>query len=441
MNRLSRRPMVRCSLLTLLAVVLALAAPAYASTDSGRIETALDRYIADRDPAFGWELVGEPVNKGLYSVVTLKVTSQQWQGETWSHNVVMYVPLFLRDSGPVTILVNGGATPSKDLEALSAVAVATQTPLAILGSVPNQPLYGLKEDALIAYTFVKYIETGDETWPLLLPMTKSAVACMDALDSYFASQGKFKPEGYVIAGASKRGWTSWLSAAVDSRVIGIIPLVYDNLNLKAQLDNHLAAWGEYSPMIHDYTDLDIPSYLSTEAGMNLARIVDPYTYIDRMHMPKLIIIGSNDPYWPLGSVNIYFNELIGDNYLLIQPNAGHEAGDMNRLLVALIAFLQHVAGRLELPDLSWDFSIDEDKGIVRASFNASEDAVVQLWQASSDSTDFRQSEWELIGEPVKGKSVEFELPIPESGRRAVFADITVEALGSGVTYTTTPFIY
>lgn len=433
--------MVRCSLLTLLAVVLALAAPAYASTDSGRIETALDRYIADRDPAFGWELVGEPVNKGLYSVVTLKVTSQQWQGETWSHNVVMYVPLFLRDSGPVTILVNGGATPSKDLEALSAVAVATQTPLAILGSVPNQPLYGLKEDALIAYTFVKYIETGDETWPLLLPMTKSAVACMDALDSYFASQGKFKPEGYVIAGASKRGWTSWLSAAVDSRVIGIIPLVYDNLNLKAQLDNHLAAWGEYSPMIHDYTDLDIPSYLSTEAGMNLARIVDPYTYIDRMHMPKLIIIGSNDPYWPLGSVNIYFNELIGDNYLLIQPNAGHEAGDMNRLLVALIAFLQHVAGRLELPDLSWDFSIDEDKGIVRASFNASEDAVVQLWQASSDSTDFRQSEWELIGEPVKGKSVEFELPIPESGRRAVFADITVEALGSGVTYTTTPFIY
>ena len=103
------------------------------------------------------------------------------------------------------------------------------------------------KEALIAYTFAKYMETGDETWPLLLPMTKSAVACMDALDSYFASQGKFKPEGYVIVGASKRGWTSWLSAAVDPRVMGIIPLVYDNLNLQAQLDNHLASWGEYGP--------------------------------------------------------------------------------------------------------------------------------------------------------------------------------------------------
>ena len=82
---------------------------------------------------------------------------------------------------------------------------------------------------------------------------------------------------------------SWLSAAVDPRVMGIIPLVYDNLNLQAQLDNHLASWGEYSPMIHDYTDLDIPSYLSSEQGADLARIVDPYTYIDRMHMPKLIV--------------------------------------------------------------------------------------------------------------------------------------------------------
>ncbi|MGB4669655.1 MAG: PhoPQ-activated protein PqaA family protein, partial [Bacillota bacterium] len=256
MMMLSQRSRTSYVSVTLLAIVLALTVPATASVGNGDLETALDRYISAEDPAYSYVVVGEPVNKGLYSVVTLTLFSQRWQEFTWIHNVTMYVPLFCRESGPVTILVNGGATPSKDLQGLSAVAVATQTPLAILGRVPNQPLYGLKEDALIAYTFAKYMETGDETWPLLLPMTKSAVACMDALDSYFASQGKFKPEGYVIVGASKRGWTSWLSAAVDPRVMGIIPLVYDNLNLQAQLDNHLASWGEYSPMIHDYTDLD-----------------------------------------------------------------------------------------------------------------------------------------------------------------------------------------
>lgn len=427
--------------LTLLAIVLALTTTADTSANVAELETALDRYIAAHDTAYGYEVVGEPVTSGLYSVITLRLNSQQWQGHTWSHNVTIYRPLLSRKSGPVTIMVDGGAKPSKDLEALSAIATATQTPVVILGSIPNQPLYGLKEDALIAYTFRRFIETGDETWPLLLPMTKSVVACMDALDSYFASEGRFSPEGYVIAGASKRGWTSWLTAAVDPRVIGIIPLVYDNLNLAAQLQNHLSMWGEYSPMIHDYTDLSIPQYLSTPAGSQLAQVVDPYSYLDRMLMPKLVVIGSNDPYWPLGSVNLYFDELKGDNYLLIMPNTGHAAGDTTRLFAGVTAFLLHVSGRLELPDLSWSFSVDEEQGVMRVTVNAASDATVSLWQATSDSTDFRQSKWTQVTGAAPGSTAEFELDLPETGRQAVFADITVKLPGVSATFTTTPFIY
>ena len=126
---------------------------------------------------------------------------------------------------------------------------------------------------------------------------------------------------------------------------------------------------------------------------------------------------------------------------MIMPNAGHSAGDMDRLLTGVMAFLRHVGGTLELPNLSWDFSVDEERGVVKASISASDDSVIQLWQASSDTTDFRNSEWTLIGEPAKGPSVEFELPLPESGKQAVFADITTNLLGSDVTFTTTPFIY
>lgn len=441
MKTLFRRLSASSISLTLLAVVLALTAIADASTDTPQLETALDRYILAHEAAYGYAIAGEPVSAGLYSIITLRLDSQQWQGQTWSHNVTIYRPLICRESGPVTIMVDGRATPSKDLSALSAIALATQTPLVILGSVPNQPLYGLKEDALIAYTFKQFVETGDETWPLLLPMTKSVVACMDALDSYFASDEGFSPEGYVIAGGSKRGWTSWLTPAVDSRVVGIIPLVYDNLNLDAQLKNHLAMWGEYSPMIHDYTDLDIPQYLSTPAGSHLAQIVDPYSYLNRMHMPKLVVIGSNDPYWPLGSVNLYFDELEGDNYLLIMPNTGHSGGDTMRLLAGVNSFLQHLSGRLELPDLSWDFSVHEELGIMKATVYAPADATVRLWQASSDSTDFRQSEWTQIGSATSGPMAEFELQLPATGRQAVFADITIKQPGTPATFTTTPFIY
>lgn len=35
----------------------------------------------------------------------------------------------------------------------------------------------------------------------------------------------------MVAGASKRGWTTWTTAAVDKRVFAAIPIVMDLLNL------------------------------------------------------------------------------------------------------------------------------------------------------------------------------------------------------------------
>lgn len=431
--------------LALLVIAFAMISTAPVHGSSGQIEAALDRYISAKDPAYTYEVVGEPASQGLFSTITLDLVSQQWQGSSWLHDVTIYQPLLCRQSGPVTILVNGGARPSKDLQSLSAIAIAAQTPIAILGSVPNQPLYGLREDALIAYTFAKYLETGDETWPLLLPMTKSVVACMDALESYFASEGRFSPSGFIITGGSKRGWTSWLAAAADPRVVGIMPMVYDNLNLKAQMDNQLATWGEYSPHIHDYTDLGMQGHLESEEGIRLVQIVDPYAYLDRLQMPKLIVIGSNDPYWPLGSINLYFDDLPGENYLLIMPNSGHDSGDVDRLFPAVIAFQRHIAGVSELPSLDWEFSVDLDRGVARAAVYAPADAAVQLWQTSSDSTDFRESEWTQSAEVISGPVAEFEILLPDAGMKAVFADIAVQphgsAAGSAVTFTTTPFIF
>lgn len=116
----------------------------------------------------------------------------------------------------------------------------------ILHDVPNQPLFGgLREDALISYTFEKFLETEDEERPLLFPMTKAVVRAMDAVEEFARKKLGVRIEGFLSMGTSKRGWTTWLTPVVDKRVRGIIPIVYDNLNLPAQLEHQIEVWGKY----------------------------------------------------------------------------------------------------------------------------------------------------------------------------------------------------
>ena len=47
-------------------------------------------------------------------------------------------------------------------------------------------------------------------------MTKAAVRAMDTVREFAASKGT-RIDNFLVLGGSKRGWTTWLTAAVDPR--------------------------------------------------------------------------------------------------------------------------------------------------------------------------------------------------------------------------------
>ncbi|HEX28584.1 TPA: hypothetical protein ENG04_00700, partial [Candidatus Poribacteria bacterium] len=256
---------------------------------------------------------------------------------------------------------------------------------------------------------------------------KSAVKAMDAVQELAEKELGMKVTGFVVTGASKRGWTTWLSAAVDRRVKAIAPMVYDNLNLEAQMEHQIEAWGDFSEQIDDYTRREFPQML-VEGKMGgladkLQDLVDPYRHRGRITVPKLIIIGTNDRYWPLDALNIYWKDLIGEKYILYDPNSGHGLEDRNRVLSDIICFFLKTAGELRFPDLKWEFDDTKDKVILHVVSHGEKPTLVQAWVAKSPTRDFRDAKWESIPMSKGGnETYRFELERPQDGYAAMFGE-------------------
>ncbi len=406
----------------------------------GNVRADLDEYIKKPDPAFAWSQTGN-ISAKAGIITSIKLTSQVWQGITWSHDLRVYEPREIVHPDAMLLFITGGDTERKasedDHKQAFGLAQLCGARVAVLPQVPNQPLLdGKTEDELIAETFVRYLQTKDENWPLLFPMVKSAVKAMDAVQSWAKENGK-PVTRFVVTGGSKRGWTTWLTGAVDDRVIAIAPMVIVMLNLGPQGPNQLKVWGQYSEQIHDYVERGLMEKVATPTGTNLWKMVDPFTYRERLVKPKLLINGANDRYWTLDALDLYWNDLQGPKYLIELPNAGHDL-KVNRdwATSGLGAFFHHVVLNRPMPQLTWKFAegAGGDFHVTIRSDPAPQAA--RIWTARSENRDFRESKWGSA--PLKaGESMAYHGQSDAGGHLALFGEVEYQVNGIPFHLTTT----
>lgn len=397
----------------------------------------LTAYVRRTEPEFSWSKKGSQ-EIGTVKIVDLQVRSQVWRGIPWNHTVRVFVPPVVRYPRLALLYITGGDPGPRDLVLASSIAPLLEAPVAILFNIPNQPLFdGKIEDDLIAHTFEEYLRTGDETWPLLFPMVKSAVRAMDALQEWSRRERDVPIEGFVVTGASKRGWTTYLTAAVDPRVRAIAPMVFDNLNFRAQLARQLELWGAYSEQIDDYSRRGLQAKMDTEAGRKLVSMVDPWFYRQRLTMPKLLIHGANDRYWATDAARLYWDDLPGDKYLLHVPNAGHGLEDSQRVLGTLIAFFHGVANGRGLPRLTFRYTEQGRAATLRLETSV-EPREVRLWSARAPDLDFRPARWQASPMTRNGSGYEASAEAPATGGVAFFGEAEFAVDGRTFTLSTPP---
>jgi len=259
--------------------------------------TALDRYVAKPDPNYSFRLAQSIKGESL-TIHYIDMISQSWlttnevNHPLWQHWLTIVVPDKVSSSTGL-LFITGGSNrtnpPSKPDVSLLLAASTTESVVADLKNVPNEPLVfsgeekSRTEDSLIAYTWDKFLRTGDEKWPARLPMTKAAVRAMDTVTTFTATNGsRKKVEKFFVAGGSKRGWTTWTTAAVDDRVVAIAPFVIDLLNIEPSFKHHWEAYGFWAPAVGDYVRMKIMDWNGTPEYRALMKIEEPFEYRERL---------------------------------------------------------------------------------------------------------------------------------------------------------------
>jgi PhoPQ-activated pathogenicity-related protein len=354
-------------------------------------------FLAKADPAYSTTVTRTPAE------TKIQMVSQVWQGIPWQHTILYRQPKNAKKDGIAILYITGDGPRPADLLELSLVVGSTGMPVAELFNVPNQPIWDMKEDDLIAHTFEKYLETDDASWPLLFPMAKSAIRAMDAVQE--ATKDTDNPiRRFVVTGASKRGWTTWfVGASKDKRVLGIAPLVIDNLNIPAQMPHQLEQWGKYSEQIEEYTRRGLQAKLLTPKGKHLTQMIDPYFYRDEIKIPTLMVTGGNDPYWAVDAMSKYYNDLRMPHWASVVPNAGHDLGNKVQAIEAVGAFAHSLAGDFKMPKIAWNLTEAAESSTtqrvlvldVKANEGLQQVRVLVNW---SDNGDFRPTKWEPLAE-------------------------------------------
>ncbi len=409
-------------------------------------KTALDQYIEKPDPSYSWQVVNTIKGEG-YTEYVVDLKSQTWRTTAdvdrtlWQHWLNIVKPDHVAFDQSL-LIIGGGSNndkaPTRADGRLVKLATETNSVVSELKMVPNQPLVyrndgkQRSEDDSIGYTWDKVMTTGDPTWTLRMPMVKSAVRAMDTVQALMKSPdgGNVKINKFVVTGGSKRGWTTWLTGAVDRRVEAIIPIVIDVLNVGESMKHHYAAYGFWAPAVGDYVHHHIPERTGTPEHTALMKVEDPYSYRDRLTMPKLIMNASGDEFFLPDSSQFYFGDLKGVKYLRYVPNTKHGLNGSDAP-ESLEAFYTAIINRKPLPKFSWTKEADGSL-VVRTTDKPKE---VNLWQATNpNKRDFRL---DVIGKAYQSSPVKDDgngvytakVSLPPTGWTAFFVELVYDSGG------------
>jgi PhoPQ-activated pathogenicity-related protein len=363
----------------------------------------LEEYVNKPDPEFKYSLENTITFTGGTAYV-LNVTYQTWWSHSqtpfnkWWHWVTIIRPTVVTHRTAFA-MINGGSfgtrMPTSVPTEMGLIATQTQSVVVLIAQIPNQGITFENqtrtrvEDDLIAFTWRRFLETGDSNWIAQLAMVKGSCKSMDAAKAFLAQHHNTVIDKWVVSGASKRGWTTWLVGAVRHREIAaIVPIVIPVLNTKRAMQHIYRSYCFWPHSLRDYVHEKITSLMYTQMMKNLTDIVDPIQYKSVLTMPKFIVSATGDQFFAPDTVDFFYSSLQGETHVRDIPNADHSLRNTDAML-SIVAFYHSILNNVPRPQFEWVNRFGDDHAILTVQ-SKDKPLSVKLFQAENlRARDFR----------------------------------------------------
>jgi len=186
--------------------------------------------------------------------------------------------------------------------------------------------------------------------------------------------------------------------------------------------------------------LNLQAKLDTEIGRELVRIIDPYSYREKITIPKLLINGANDRYWTIDALSVYWQGLQKPKAVLYAPNAGHDLKDAISVIGTSSAFFHAVASGQSFPNLNWQYDEGENQLFLRIE-SSEKPSQGRIWYALSSTKNFSDSTWKSLPMQLDGKKLIGKIEKPKSGNIAFWGEVSYQLKIGNFNLSTSPKIH
>merc|ERR1719160_379485 len=109
-------------------------------------------------------------------------------------------------------------------------------------------------------------------------MAKAAMQAMRAVQEFTSQEKMASIDGWLVSGASKRGWTTWMVGAVNCptcpTIDAIAPVVPIVPNLHEGVHHMWRAYGGFTFAFNDYTAVNFTTKIDSEEVGAMMKIID-----------------------------------------------------------------------------------------------------------------------------------------------------------------------